>query len=200
LTAPERVQSLGAVWGIRDYRPYPVETVEDLVAGHGVRLNALVGRGFGRVWGQVFVGDGEWCSTAPVVLDFDGWRLELAAEGWHRLYLTWDELDLAEVPDEYDTDDPDLEVAWQELDRPELRRLTGLVVREVRVLRNDFRFEGVDGRRVEAWVLGGLEFVFEPDGSALQVYNCLNELALGYEDQHSNSWLRDALPRQVDPC
>ncbi|WP_329106010.1 hypothetical protein OG792_34270 [Micromonospora sp. NBC_01699] len=70
------------MWGIRDYRPYPVDTVEDLVERHGERLTALVGRRF--------------------------------------------------------------------------------------------------------------------DGSALQVYNSLNALEFGYEDQHSDSWHRAALSRQVN--
>ncbi|MFK3982456.1 hypothetical protein ACI2K4_19020 [Micromonospora sp. NPDC050397] len=181
------------MWGIPDYRPYPLNSVEELVNRHGGELAALVGRRLDRTWGLSYVCDGRLCPTLPLVLDFSGRHLEITFEGWDRLYLSWDQLDLDTVPDEDSQDDPELEVAWRELDLPELRRLTGARMREVRVLQNDFCFEGVDGRRIEAWVLGGLEFVFEPSGAALQLFNSLNELSLGYEGPNSGSWQRTAL-------
>jgi hypothetical protein len=187
------------VWGIGGYEPQPVTAVDELVARHSDRLQSLVGRRLSHAWALCYVCDGGWCSTLPLALDFGGCRLEIAADGFDRLYLTWNEIDLDNLPDTEDQDDPDLEVAWSEPDLPELRRMIGAAVREVRILQNDLRFEAVDGGRVEAWLLGGLEFLFEPGEAALQVYNGLNALALGQEDRRSDSWRRcDLLGSSAD--
>jgi len=185
--------------GIRDYRPRPVTTVRDLVARHGDRLHSLVGRRLDTAWGLCFVCDGEWCSTGPLVLDFGGERLEVVAEGFDRLCVTWNEIDLAETPDDDYQDDPDLAMEWSRIQRPELARVLGRAVGGLTVLENDFRFEAVDGRRVEAWLLAGLEFVFDRGGHALQVYNVLNELGLAAEDPRSGSWRRTELPTGRPP-
>jgi hypothetical protein len=129
-----------------------------------------------------------------VVLDFGGEQLEVAAEGFDRLYLTFNRIDLGEVL-EQDEDDPDVELAWRDLAFSHLGTLLGAALAEVNVLENDFQFSPVAGGHIEAWLLGGLEFVFHRPQRALQLYNDLNQLGLTYEDPRSDTWRRRRLPK-----
>lgn len=189
--------SIAAVWGIAGYRPEPVTTVAGLLDAHGEQLRSLVGRRFTRIRGLCYVGEGDRCATLPVVLEFEGERLELAAEGFDRLFVSRDDLAADPLPDTEDQDDPDHEVAWADIARPELEALLGATVIAVRVLEQDFRLALVDGGLIEAWLLGGLELVFEC-GRALQLPNSLDTLEIAVEAAGSGPWRRTglALPGQ----
>ncbi|MEV4753594.1 hypothetical protein AB0J86_00530 [Micromonospora sp. NPDC049559] len=178
------------MWGIAGYDPRPFTSVEELLARHGERLADLTGRRLCRVWSLRFAVDGDRCPTGPLVLDFEGRHLELTMAGFDRLYLSWDRIPLTEPPDIEEQDDPDLAVDWGELDEPELGPVVGGTLREVRVLCNDLRLEHLNGGRVEAWVLGGVEFRFEPGRPALQVFNAPGEAGFANEAVDSPSWRR----------
>ena len=88
-------------------------TAHDVGARHGDPLNGLIGRRLGTTWSLCFVGDGGWCSTRPLVLDFEGRHLENAVNGFDRLYVTWDEIDIDEPLAGEGQDDPDTAVTWR---------------------------------------------------------------------------------------
>jgi hypothetical protein len=154
---------------------------------HGSRLDALVGRRLESATGQCFVIDGQWCVTRPLILDFGGPRLELVFDGFNQMYLSWNTIDVNAPIDTPEQDDPDLAVAWGDPHRAELDGVLGAVVRRVRVLEYDFRFEHVEGRRVQAWLLAGLELIFG-DGRGLQLYNVVTELTLATDPAGSDTW------------
>ncbi|GAA1421283.1 hypothetical protein [Catellatospora coxensis] len=170
----------------------PVTTVAGLLDAHDDHLRSLVGRVLTRIRGLCYVGDGERCATLPVVLEFAEARLELAAEGFDRLYVSRDELAADPLPDTDDQDDPEHEVGWADLIRPELALLVGATVTAVRVLEHDFRLTAPDGGLVEAWLLGGLELVFA-DGRALLAVNSVDALEVTAGVPGSGSWRRTAL-------
>ncbi|MEU7820466.1 hypothetical protein [Catellatospora sp. NPDC049133] len=185
------------MWGMVGYRPVPVTTVAGLLDAHGDLLRSLVGRRLTGMRGLCHLGDGERCTTLPVVLEFAGERLELAAEGFDRFYVSRDELAADPLPDTDEQDDPDREVGWADLGRPELAVLLGATVTAVRVLEHDFRFDAHDGGLIEAWLLGGLELVLD-DGRALVAVNTVDALEVTAGVPGSGPWRRTelALPGQ----
>jgi hypothetical protein len=161
----------------------------EVVAQEGAALVALVGRRLTRAWAMEFVGDDDWICTAPVVLDFDGVRLEIKVEGFGLLYLSWGLIDLlGELVQ--DPDDPDLEIGWTAFPGSEIAGVLGGIVREVRILESEFRFDRVDGVRFEDRLLNGIEFVFEPDGRAIQFSNGPDELHVSVGPADSDMWRR----------
>ncbi|WP_144124675.1 hypothetical protein [Catellatospora sichuanensis] len=180
------------MWGIAGYRPEPVTTVAGLRGAHGDHLRSLVGRRLTRMRGLCYVGEGDRCATLPVVLEFAGERLEVAAAGFDRLFVSREELAGDPLPDTDDQDDPEREVAWADVARAELDVLLGATVAAVRVLEHDFRLAMVDGGLIEAWLLGGLELVFV-SGRALQLVNVLDALELTVEAPGTGPWRRTAL-------
>jgi hypothetical protein len=183
------------MWGIQGYEPEPLTTANDIFARHGAGFAALIGRRLDRASALTFVSDDSWCSTGPLALHFDGdHQLEVLAEGFATLHLSWNTVDLDAVL-ELD-EDPDLALAWADLDAPELRPLLGAKVRDVWILERNFRVPQPDGEIIEAWLLAGIEFAFEPDGRTLQLGIGLDELVLAAERPESDGWRRrHAYPR-----
>ncbi|WP_155373553.1 hypothetical protein [Catellatospora vulcania] len=180
------------MWGIAGYRPEPVATVDGLLDVHGDHLRSLAGRRLTRIRGLCYVGEGDRCRTLPVVLEFEGERLEVAAEGFDRLFVSRDDLVGDPLPDTDDQDDPEREVAWADVARAELDVLLGARLAAVRVLEHDFRLAVVDGGPLEAWLLGGLELVFAC-GRAVQLVNVLDALEIAVEPAGAGPWRRTAL-------
>ena len=177
------------MYGIAGYRPAAATTVDQVLDAHGERLHALVGRRLVSATGLCFVGDGEWCSTRPLVLDFDGVRLELAVDGFDVAYLGWDSIDLGAPIDDPDQDDPDLALAWDDPRQAELDGLLGGVVRQVRVLEHEFRLDQIDGPRLRQWLLAGLELAFD-GGRELQLWNEFSALRIAADSPGSDHWRR----------
>jgi hypothetical protein len=177
------------MFGIAGYEPAATDRVDRVVSVHGSRLHALVGRRLESATGLCFVIDGEWCVTQPLILDFGGPRLELAFDGFNQMYLSWNTIDVGAPIDTPAQDDPDLALAWGDPHRAELNGVLGAVIRQVRALESDLRFERVDGQRVQAWRLAGLELIFD-DGRALQLYNVVSELMLATDPADSDTWRR----------
>ncbi|MEU8081935.1 hypothetical protein AB0B31_41550 [Catellatospora citrea] len=180
------------MWGLAGYRPEPVTDVAGLRGAHGDHLRSLVGRRLTRIRGLCYVAEGDRCTTLPVVLEFEDERLELAAEGFDRLFVSRDDLADDPLPDTDDQDDPDQEVAWADPGRAELDVLLGATVTAVRALEHDFRITALDGGRIEAWLLGGLELVFAC-GRAVQLTNALDALEITVEAPDAGPWRRTAL-------
>lgn len=79
--------------GIRGFEPTWLVGVEEVRRVHGPRLAALAGRrltGFAVVR---FVEDGDWFADLPVVLDFDGVRVEVCHWKFDELSIGWNEID-----------------------------------------------------------------------------------------------------------
>ena len=183
------------MWGIQGYEPAPLTMANEIFAGYGADFAALIGRQLDRASALTFASDGSWCSTGPLVLHFDSsQQLEVLVEGFATLYLSWNTIDLhTEVEQD---EDPDLALAWSDLDAPELRPVLGAKVRNVWILERNFRVPQPDGEIIEAWLLAGLEFAFEPDGRTLQLGIGLDELVLAAERPESDGWRRrHAYPR-----
>ncbi|MFI5494871.1 hypothetical protein [Actinoplanes sp. NPDC051859] len=159
---------------------------------HGSRLYALVGRRVRSMTGLCYVIDGAWCCTAPLIIDFGGPRLELAFDGFDEMHLGWETIDVDEPLDTPDQDDPELALAWGDPQEPHLAGILGAVVREVRVLEHDFRLDRVDGQRLQAWLLAGLELVFD-DGRAVQLSNVFSELTVAAEPADDDTWRRQVV-------
>src|SRR5688572_8919333 len=95
--------------GVPGYEPLHVVRVTDLPAAGRSRLRGLVGRELAASWAVWDVKDDEWFADAPVVLDFEQDRLELAGFKTH-LCLAWDTIDVTAPFDWYGTD---FELEWR---------------------------------------------------------------------------------------
>ncbi|MCP2327549.1 hypothetical protein HDA40_006056 [Hamadaea flava] len=188
------------MFGIAGYRPVVTDTVGATLSTHGPNLRALLGRRLDSVLGLCFTVDGQWCSTYPLILDFGGTRLELVFDGFDQLYLSWNTIDsgvpidTADPADPADSadPDPDLALAWADPGRPELDAVLGAAVQQVAVLENDFHLDRVDGQRAQAWLLAGLELVFD-NGRKLQLYNVFSETTLELDTPESERRRREIL-------
>jgi hypothetical protein len=171
------------MWGIAGYDPESLSVANEVYARHGVHLGRLVGRRLVGVTGLAFRDDGSWSHAGPVLLDFDGVRLEILAEGFDTLYISWNSIDESR-PIEQD-DDPDLALDWAPLDLAEI----GSIVTDVRILETFVRLVPDDGDPIEAWLLAGLEFEFA-DGRAVQLVNGLDSLRFASEPAEAPDWRR----------
>ena len=172
----------------------------ELLRRHSDALKALIGRRLSAVWAVWDVGDDAWLADAPLVLDFQGTRLELACQGLASISVTWGTLDLSRQPKLYDGDGFVLE--WTSNAPPELAAVAGQVLRDIGWL--EYRFETTVvadresasvGDEYAAWVLVGVEFTFE-DGF-ISVHNGLDENAVAATPLEGPQFRRGRIAR---PC
>ncbi|MFF3066710.1 hypothetical protein [Kitasatospora sp. NPDC057936] len=79
--------------GISGFSPTFLVGIDAVRQRHAARLAGLVGRrltGFAVVR---FAEDGDWFADCPVVLDFDGARVEVCHSKLHDLSIGWDTID-----------------------------------------------------------------------------------------------------------
>ena len=142
--------------GVLGYHPQHVETIAEL-GGHRARLDALVGstfRGSLACWDTT---DDEWFTDAPLILEFDHARLELAAFKLH-LCVSWNEIDVGRR-----IEWADFRLAWKANALPPLDPLRGQVIDELNVIEYRGDFNGLGLRAGDA---------------SVEVYNAFDELGL----------------------
>lgn len=85
-------------FGLAGYRPCWLRGHNQLASHHGPRLQALAGRALTRTWVVWEASADERFADCPVVLDFDGERLEVNHGHTDQVSLTWNTIDLARPP------------------------------------------------------------------------------------------------------
>ncbi|MCK8680257.1 hypothetical protein [Streptomyces lichenis] len=154
-------------FGIEGFQPEWREGVRDLRHGHGHRLGALVGRPLTRTWLVWDLEEDRWFADCPVLLDFDGQRVELVHNTFDDLSVTWS------------TIDPRRPVRWPGADfvrewrpdpLPELQALCGSVLHRVELL--EWTGPGPAHGNVE------VSFVFP--GGRIGVFNAMDENGLTF--------------------
>ncbi|MGW6444548.1 hypothetical protein [Lentzea sp. NPDC055074] len=76
-------------YGIKGYEPAWQNGAASVMASHGDRLRALVGRRLTNAWLVWDAEDDEWFADCPVALDFDGAQVEINHQKFDDLSLTW---------------------------------------------------------------------------------------------------------------
>ncbi|MDT5024063.1 MAG: hypothetical protein QOE61_489 [Micromonosporaceae bacterium] len=85
-------------FGIGGYQPRWLSGVNEVTNHHGRQLRGLVGRRLTRTW-VVWDADGdEWFADCPVALDFAGERLEIGHQKLDDLSITWNSVDVNQMP------------------------------------------------------------------------------------------------------
>lgn len=153
-------------FGIEGYRPVWLNGWRDVARVHGPRLRDLVGRPLTAVWLVRDMEDGSWFSDCPVVLDFDGERLEINHAKLDDLSVTWNTVDLL-GPVRW----PEFRLEWSAGALPEIRALHGLTVSRVELLEWRTRCGAAAGSVDVSLVL---------DGARVTVFNALDENGLGF--------------------
>ncbi|MFD9078680.1 hypothetical protein [Streptomyces erythrochromogenes] len=150
--------------GISGFEPSYLVGIDAVRQAHGPRLAALAGRrltGFALVR---FAEDGDWYADCPVVLDFDGSRVEICHRTFDELSLGWDTIHTSAAITGWEWSE--LTPQWSHRDdRLEAfvgRRLLGVTLLEWRPTGRDL----ADGTVA-------LEFVF--DAGRLRITNGLDE-------------------------
>jgi len=142
---------------------------EALILCHGEALRALIGRRLSSSWVAWDVGKDARFVEAPVILDFEGWRLELDCYGVSTLSVTWNTLDVDVRPRFRSVDEPAL--GWRRDSISDAASVVGKTVTHVSLLQRLFGWES------QSWVLVGVEFTF--DEGFLSVHNGLDHNAMG---------------------
>ncbi|MFD7449149.1 hypothetical protein [Kitasatospora sp. NPDC059827] len=150
--------------GISGFEPSFLIGIEAVRQAHGPRLAALAGRrltGFAVVR---FAEDGEWFADCPVVLDFDGVRVEVCHRYLDRLSIGWGTIDTGAhiVNWEWFEFSPE----WSRADEV-LEPFVGQELREVRLL--EWRPAGPDLAN------GTVAVEFDFGGGTLRIVNGLDE-------------------------
>ncbi|MFI5527730.1 hypothetical protein ACIA8O_04145 [Kitasatospora sp. NPDC051853] len=117
--------------GIAGFEPSFLVGVDAVRRAHGARLAALAGRrltGFAVVR---FAEDGEWFADCPVVLDFDGVRVEVCHWKFDELSIGWDTIDTTAAITGWE--DSGFTPEWSRRDE-HLAPLLGQELREVTLL------------------------------------------------------------------
>lgn len=115
-------------FGIDGYRPRWLNDRSAILAAHGERLQALIGRSLTRVWLVWDSQDDEWFSDCPVVLDFAGEQVEINHQKFDELSITWNTID-PRRPVRWPV--PGFELGWRHGPSPRLRALQGQTVHDV---------------------------------------------------------------------
>lgn len=158
-------------FGIAGYRPEWLVGGRAVEAAHGRRLRGLVGRRLSGVWVVWDTEDDEWFADCPVLLDFEGERLELNHKKFDELSVTWNQCD-PRRPVVW----PDFDLCWRDDALPEPASVLGRTLARVEFV----EWIGPDGRAGEGI---DVAFAFE-GGRRLTVFNALDEngLTLGPPD------------------
>ncbi|GIF64153.1 hypothetical protein Ais01nite_21880 [Asanoa ishikariensis] len=81
--------------GISGFEPSFLVGVDAVRQAHGLRLAGLIGKRLTRFALVRFAEDGDWLADCPVVLDFDGVRVEICHWKFDELSIGWDTIDTA---------------------------------------------------------------------------------------------------------
>ncbi|MGW0928938.1 hypothetical protein [Streptomyces sp. NPDC002644] len=133
---------------------------------HGPRLRDLVGRTLTAVRLVRDVEDGSWFSDCPVVLDFDGERLESNHAKLDDLSVTWNTVDVR-----YPVRWPEFRLEWSTDVLPETRALHGLTVSRVELL---------EWRTPAGAAAGTVDISLVLGARRVTVFNALDENGLGF--------------------
>ena len=150
--------------GLSGFKPSFLVGVDAIRQAHGSRLAALAGRrltGFALVR---FAEDGDWFADCPVVLDFDGIKVEVCHWKLDELSIGWDTIDTAATITGWES--VELTPQWSHSDE-RLEPFVGHELREVALL---------EWRPAERDLAAGsvaVEFVFA--GGCLRIVNGLDE-------------------------
>jgi hypothetical protein len=134
-----RLDEDGRFLGVLGYAPRHYDSAAALMEEHGDRLRALHGKRLDRsfvVWEPDEIEE-PWFVDGPLILDFGDTRLEMAAFKMH-LCVGWDLIDVAE-PIVWG----DFRLEWREDALPELARLSGRIIDEVRLVEYEGMLNGV---------------------------------------------------------
>ncbi|MGW4999692.1 hypothetical protein ACWEP8_18670 [Streptomyces hydrogenans] len=80
-------------WGIAGFEPTFLSGLDAVRQVHGPRLAALAGRRLTDFAVVRFAEDGEWFADCPVVLDFEGARVEVCHQKLDELSIGWATID-----------------------------------------------------------------------------------------------------------
>ena len=107
--------------------------MDELASEHGEKLSALLGRRLTRAWVIWDRVKDRWFPDGPVVLDFEGERLELAANDADEVSLAWNTIDVARP---IGWSDEVLDLVWREDGLDAFARHRGARVLDARVARD----------------------------------------------------------------
>ncbi|MEV1249516.1 hypothetical protein [Nonomuraea sp. NPDC049750] len=159
--------------GIYGFEPTFLVGIAAIREEHGSRLAALAGRrltGFAVVR---FAEDGDWFAECPVVLDFDGMRVEICHWKLDELSIGWDAIDVTAAITGWEW--LELTPEWSCSDE-RLESFVGQELSQVALL--EWRPSSLD--LADGTV--AVEFVF--DSSRFQIVNSLDENGIDVGETH----------------
>lgn len=159
-----KVHNLRVHLGIPGFLPRWLTGLNAIKTAHGERLGSLVGRHLTGADLVYLIEDGSWYADCPVVLDFEGERVEICHQKFDDVSITWNAIDCSAPIGGWDEAD-DFTPVWRAGDRP-IADFVGGEVREVALLEWRSGHDMADG-------MVAVEFVF--DVGRFAVANALDE-------------------------
>lgn len=169
--------------GISAFDPVFLVGIDAIREAHGARLAALAGRRLTACAVVCFAESGEWFADCPVVLDFDGVRVELCHWKLDELSVGWSTIDTAAAITGWEG--LDLTPVWSFTD-DRIGRFTGQELREVALL--EWRSSAHDLANGSVAV----EFTFRT--GRFHVANGLDENSIG---EDASGFVRHLLGREA---
>jgi hypothetical protein len=162
-------------------RNLSIESTAGVLQSHGARLRSLLGMAIDATCVAWDVERDEWFADEAVILDAGDSSLEIVCWKLSDIVLSWRAIDRAQPPSWVGDWGPEFKLEWRRDAIAALREACGRQVRGINVVEYLHRTTVVDdrrnpanvGRRNEAWLLHGLEFLLE--GMTLGVFNALDQ-------------------------
>ena len=168
-----------------NYSPNYLNSAQLVIESHQAAIKGLLGKSLTESWVVWELNENGWFNDAPIVLNFEGTRLELNYFGMSELSITFNTLSLSEKLNWYGL--TNLDLVWREDSLKELVAVKGLHLKKVEVAEFLFETEVVQNRNTPElvgqkdadWLLSGLSFWF--DEQHVSIHNGLDENAISFE-------------------
>jgi hypothetical protein len=160
--------------GISGFEPIFLVGLEAVREGHGSGLAALGGRRLTGFALMRFIEDGDWFADCPIVLDFDGLRVEICHWKFDELSIGWNTIDTTAAVSgwEYVEQTP----TWSDADE-RLEPFVGQELREVALL----EWRPSSGHDLANGTLA-VEFIL--DTGRFRIANALDENSIEVGEAH----------------
>ena len=166
-------------YGIPGYEPDWIRERPTIAAAHGERLTGLVGRRLTSAWIVWDTDKDTWFADCPVLLDFDGERVEINHYKFDDISITWNTIDRT-LPLHW----ADFHLRWRDDKPPGFTVLRGQTLQKVELL----EWGGHDMAN------GSVAIGFTFPTGCVEIFNALDENGLSFGPPHPN-YIRQPLHR-----
>jgi hypothetical protein len=172
------------MFGIHNFEPPLITSLEQLNATHGPELSGLVGFPIETTWALWDRYSESWFTEWPIILQINGKQLEVFVLDMDKMGVSWDAID-PKAPLFENSDGAGDYLEWRENSLPELIKVQGHKIIQISVIEYKYSMQVLRdpqkttrvGKTIDfGWLLHGLEF--KMDNGYLSISNALSGCAV----------------------